>query len=104
MTLRPLIVASRTDIRFYRDFAADSDEGRAAADDATFGNCCGDPKPRIGEQSGRVFCATCRRYLDARPATPDGSSAPQVAEAGNRASLKAAAVQDLGDAEGKETA
>ena len=28
--------------------------------------CCDDPQPRIGEQSGRIFCASCRRYLDSK--------------------------------------
>ena len=33
-------------------------------------NCCDDPKPRILEANGRVFCGTCRRYLDSRAETP----------------------------------
>ena len=34
---------------------------------AVRGSCCDDPKPRVLERSGRMFCASCRRYLD-RPA------------------------------------
>ena len=26
--------------------------------------CCDDPQPRIHEQSGRMFCRSCRRFLD----------------------------------------
>ena len=28
---------------------------------------CANPRVRISEHTGRVFCATCREYLDARP-------------------------------------
>lgn len=28
--------------------------------------CCDDPKPRISDATGRVFCGSCRRYLDGR--------------------------------------
>jgi len=28
---------------------------------------CTDPRPRISEKSGRLFCATCRAYLTPRP-------------------------------------
>lgn len=30
-------------------------------------SCCDDPKPRISDATGRVFCGSCRLYLDARP-------------------------------------
>lgn len=32
--------------------------------------CCDDPAPRIGDQTGRIFCASCRRYLDHREEPP----------------------------------
>jgi hypothetical protein len=28
------------------------------------GVCCDDPRPMILEKTGRMFCASCRRYLD----------------------------------------
>lgn len=39
-------------------------------------NCCDDPKPRILESNGRVFCGTCRRYLDA-PSEPLRDEEPE---------------------------
>jgi hypothetical protein len=43
--------------------------------------CCEDPRPRILTSSGRVFCASCRQYLDDRPATtPDEPEATQAEE------------------------
>jgi hypothetical protein len=42
-------------------------EQRAQIEPLDYVPCCDDPQPRIGEQSGRIFCATCRRYLDNAP-------------------------------------
>lgn len=33
--------------------------------------CCPSPQPRIANRSGRVFCASCRQYLDAAAAAPE---------------------------------
>ncbi len=37
----------------------------------TYPECCDQPEPRIGEQTGRIFCASCRRYLDTPPPAED---------------------------------
>jgi len=33
--------------------------------------CCKNQQPRINERNGRVFCASCRQYIDGRSATPE---------------------------------
>lgn len=37
------------------------------------GDTCLDPRPRINERNGRMFCATCRHYLDAPLQEPSGT-------------------------------
>ena len=53
----------------------------------TKGSCCGDPKPRILETSGRLFCGSCRKYLDTRdsPAQPSLPETPPVKAARDEA-------------------
>lgn len=85
----------------YRDDPPDVVEF-ASPETISFGNCCDDPRPRIGEASGRVFCATCRSYLDARPdpaqsGDKSGPSGPQATESGNRTSPQGAGSPGLGD-------
>jgi len=50
--------------------------------------CCANQSPRIAERTGRLFCANCRAYLDARPGAPPATPAAQGrsegAEADNR--------------------
>jgi hypothetical protein len=38
----------------------------------TYPPCCDSPEPRIGNQTGRIFCASCRQYLDHKEEEPDG--------------------------------
>lgn len=35
--------------------------------------CCPNPDPRILESNGRLFCHSCRRYLDAPPVEAQAS-------------------------------
>ena len=56
--------------------------------------CCSDPKPRISETTGRMFCASCRRYLDVKPAPPQAPSG-EPGSAGDRE-----ASDDTADQEG----
>lgn len=42
-------------------------------------SCCDDPRPRIGEATGRIFCSSCHTYLDSRgpestPSAPEPRS------------------------------
>lgn len=55
-------------------------------------NCCEDPKPRIATRSGRMFCASCRTYLEAprqaasetlRDAQPDDATDNATDEGGD---------------------
>lgn len=32
-------------------------------------SCCANQSPRINERNGRIFCGSCRAYLDGRPQT-----------------------------------
>jgi hypothetical protein len=36
--------------------------------------CCDNPQPRVLESSGRLFCGSCRRYLDSATVTPQPTS------------------------------
>lgn len=46
------------------------------------GSCCDNPQPRILERSGRLFCGSCKRYLDRReePAQEPLPETPPVTE------------------------
>lgn len=33
--------------------------------------CCSNPDPHILEKNGRLFCRSCRRYLDQRSSPPE---------------------------------
>lgn len=45
--------------------------------------CCADPKPRVLEANGRLFCESCHRYLDkqreAQPRLPE-TTPPDVVD------------------------
>lgn len=49
--------------RAFADAAGDLEE--AGKEDIDWG-CCDEPRPRILEANGRLFCASCRLYLDRR--------------------------------------
>jgi hypothetical protein len=46
------------------------------------GSCCDDPRPRVNERNGRMFCGSCKTYLDHRLTVPDPLSGQPAAEAG----------------------
>lgn len=47
--------------------------------------CCNDPKPRISQASGRLFCGSCKRYLDQAPKEEnDGDAGTEARDAGPR--------------------
>ena len=45
--------------------------------------CCNDPKPRISQASGRLFCGSCKRYLDTPPTKLEEETDGDIARAGN---------------------
>lgn len=44
------------------------------SDQATHAPDCARPDPRILEKNGRLYCHTCRRYLDVQPDKRDAES------------------------------
>jgi hypothetical protein len=50
---------TRTDGFYRRWSAAEGVKAKPA-----LGSCCDDPRPRILHRTGRVFCGSCKRYLD----------------------------------------
>lgn len=44
--------------------------------------CCGSPDPAILEKNSRLFCRTCKRYLDVPPRNEDRDERDQTGDAG----------------------
>lgn len=63
------------------------------------GACCDNVRPRIAETTGRVFCASCRKYLDAQDVLQNHASGQQAGKSGIVTSPQNPTSQGLGDEE-----